>query len=334
MIFDPNQTEFLNDSQRAVWMYGTHIVPLEVSLKDIDDEETREGCTQIYDCSMEILEDLYNHSDEIIENPRWYLGDYLLWLITGDKPNKKHREEYERFLKRIPKYGFVYDEALDSWSNDRYPLFFEYFIRLAALAKERKQNLGGYFRRCDFRLFAKQIKLTMDDLLRPLSNVNSAYALSVHEYAVSSGMKMQMKDPYLFRYIYKKLYSLEISNNPFRIEISYRLDNGKHVSDQYERFMSIVEKEPDSEELIRYIQGGACVCNSCSGTKKVNQRCGKWVELNGVRRLLSKCHPAIGKIRRGPHNTAYTDYDIKMLKRMIDIRIEQIDTYLGNPPKE
>ena len=46
MIFDVNQTEFVSEKQKEVWQTGTHIVPLEVSLADVKDEETREGCRQ------------------------------------------------------------------------------------------------------------------------------------------------------------------------------------------------------------------------------------------------------------------------------------------------
>ena len=148
MLFDPNQTEFSSDFQRIIWQYGTHIVPLEISLADIEDEETREGCMQIYDCTMEILTDMYNHPEEHKERPRWYTGDYLAWLTNGNKPMKKHSDEYLRYLQKIPQFGFEYDKDLNAWSNERYPLFFEYFPRLVTLAKERKQNLGGYLNRC------------------------------------------------------------------------------------------------------------------------------------------------------------------------------------------
>jgi hypothetical protein len=325
MIFDVNQTEFTDDFQREVWRFGTHIVPLEVSLADVEDEETREGCKQIYDCTMEILADMYCHPEEYTQRPRWYTGDYLAWIAAGSKPMKKHSEEFSRYLRNIPQFGFIYDEDTEAWSNERYPLFFEYFPRLASLAKERKQNMGGYLDRRDFRLFARRIRLTLDDLLRPLADTERAYALELHAYAVAKGMKVEMKDPYTFRYIYKKLYSLEIHNNPFCVRVPYGLDNGRHVPGQFERFLAAAESQPDADELTRYIQGGICVCNSCNGTKKPGERCSHWVEIHGARRLVAMCHPAISKYRRGTRNEAYYPEDIRMLKRMIDVRLAQID---------
>jgi len=326
MVFNVNQTKFASENQRIVWQFGTHIVPLEISLADVDDPETREGCMQIYDCTMEILSDMYLHPESYKERPRWYTGDYLAWLVNGSNPMKKHSSEFLRYMQTIPKFGFSYDEDLGVWTNDRYPMFFEYFRRLVSLAKERKQNLGGYLDRRDFRLFAKRITLTLGDLLRPLSDTDRIYALQLHEYAIVKGIKAEMKDPYTFRYIYKKLYSMEIHNNPFFVLILYRLDNGKYISGQFESFLEIAEAQPDASELVRYIQGGIYVCTCCNGTKKANERCGHWVEICGARRLSSSCHPAISKYRRGSYNPAYTEEDIRLLKRMIDLRILQLDS--------
>ncbi|NCA67708.1 MAG: hypothetical protein EOM87_06570 [Clostridia bacterium] len=241
---------------------------------------------------------------------------------------KKHNDAFLRYLERIPRFGFSYDAYLDRWSNDRYPLFCDYFTRFVVLAKERKQNMGGYLDRCDFRLFSKRIILTLDDLMRPLSDIERAYCLELHKYAVSKGMKIDMKDPCFFRYIYKKLYSVEIQNNPLNVRVIYRLNNGKHIPDQFERYLAVVDNQTDKNELYNYIQGGICVCNACNGIKKANARCGRWVDIKGARRLSSMCHPAISKYRRGTNNTAYTDKDIKMLKRMIDVRVEQIDQFI------
>lgn len=334
MLFDPNQTEFSNDYQLIIWQFGTHIVSPTVSLADVEDEETREGCMQIYDCTMEILTDMYNHPEEYTERPRWYTGDYLAWLTTGSKPMKKHSDEYSRYLQKIPQFGFEYDEDLNAWSNERYPLFFEYFPRLVSLAKERKQNLGGYLDRRDFRLFAKRILLTLDDLIRPLSNTERAYFRELHKYAVAKDMKVEMKDPYTFRYIYKKLYSFSLHNLPARISVPYRLDNGRFVPNQFERFLEAAEQQLDAGELIEYIKNNIGICDGCryraEGRKKPNERCGQWVDIHGTKRLLALCNTAISKYHRGKPFLIYKDEDIQMLKRMIDVRIAQVDKFIAD----
>lgn len=327
MFFDVNQTEFKSDKQKEVWQVGTHIVPLDVSLADVKDEETREGCRQIYSCIMEILTELYENADEYVYTPRWYTGDYLAWLTGSATPLKKHQNEYERFLAMLPQFGFVCEDGV--WTNERYPLFLEYFPQLVLLAKERKKNLGGYLARLDFRLFADKIKLTMDDLLRPLSDRDKEFCLVMHQYAVSRKLKIEMKDPYTFRYLYKKLYVLELHNNPFRITVPYGLDNGKRVSGQLQRYLDIVEQQPDSEGLYEYLKGGIRICTGCDGRRKASERCGEWADLHGARRLTAACIPTISQSRRGRTVTPYTAYDVMMLQRMLDIRLKQIDDYMS-----
>lgn len=330
MFFDRNQSDFISEKQRIIWQYGTHIVPLEVSLADVDDNETREACVQIYDCVIEILTDMYNNPEEYSEHPHWYTGYYLVCLANSENPTKKHSEEYSRYLKIIPRFGFIYNKDIGKWSNERFPLLFEYFPRFTQLDNERKKCLGGYIERLDFRIFAKKVKLTIDDILHPLPDAEREYCFEMHNHALSKGLKVQIKDPYCIRYIYKRLYSLEISNNPFRITVSYRLDNGKRVEDQFDRFFDVMNAQPDKDELIEYLKGGIRVCDACGGKKKPNERCGKWVELNGSRRLISMCLSSVSKYRRGLRISDYNEDDIRILKRMLDIRIIQIDKYLSD----
>ena len=330
MIFNPNQTTFSSEKQREVWMYGCHITPLSVSLADVHDEETREACTQIYSCIMEILTELYEHAGEYPNTPRWYTGDYLIWMLTGSKPIKHHAAEYSRFLTTLHQYGFVYDEKTEGWFNEKYPLFCEYYPRMAQLFKERKKNLGGYLGRLDFRLFADKIRLTTDDLFFPLSDRDAAFCREMHEYALSKGLKLEMKDPYVFRYIYKKLYALELKNNPFGIFVVYRLDNGKHIPDQLDRLIAVAEEQSDGEVLMEYIKKGICICTGCGGTKKPEVRCGLWTVIGGARlRASVYCHAAIGKMRRGKSDPDFHPEDVEMMKRLLDVRLIQIDRYLN-----
>ena len=190
--------------------------------------------------------------------------------------------------------------------------------------------LRRLYRTVGFSVICKKVKLTIDDILHPLPDAEREYCFEMHNHALSKGLKVQIKDPYCIRYIYKRLYSLEISNNPFRITVSYRLDNGKRVEDQFDRFFDVMNAQPDKDELIEYLKGGIRVCDACGGKKKPNERCGKWVELNESRRLISMCLSSVSKYRRGLRITDYNEDDIRILKRMLDIRIIQIDKYLSD----
>jgi len=180
---------------------------------------------------------------------------------------------------------------------------------------------------------AKRIKPTLDDLLRPLSNIEQAYFQELHEYAITKGMKIKIENEFYFRYTYKKLYSLVLRTNPTRIIVPYEL---KNTPDKFQRFLAITEKQPDADALIEYIQGNVGICDGCAANvvsrerdrkKGIKKSCGYyWVDIRGAKRL-SCAASTINKYRYGKESI-FDDKDIQMLKRMIDIRVIQIDNLL------
>jgi len=90
--------------------------------------------------------------------------------------------------------------------------------------------------------------------------------------------------------------------------------------------MKIAETQSDSEELIAYIQKEVCACDACGGRKTASERCVKeWTDIKGKRKLLAGCRTDITKWKAPKSNLVYSDYGMKMLKRMVDIRLEQLD---------
>jgi len=177
---------------------------------------------------------------------------------------------------------------------------------------------------------AKRIKPTLDDLLRPLPDTEQAYFLELHQYAIAKGMKVKIENEAYFRYAYKKLYSLVLRTNPTRIIVPYEL---KNIPDKFERFLEIAENQPDADALIKYMQDSIGVCDGCAANvvsrerdkkKGIKKSCGYyWVDIRGAKQL-SCFASTINKYRYGK-DTIYTDEDIQLLKRMVDIRIMQID---------
>ena len=86
-------------------------------------------------------------------------------------------------------------------------------------------------------------------------------------------------------------------------------------------FIEIAKQQPDSAELIAYIQQEITRCSNCN-----NANCsGRTADVAGVKRRLAYCHTEISKAHRPESERVYTDYDVTMLKRMIDVRFLQVE---------
>ena len=294
MKFDINQTEFPSPKHKSIWDLWRQIVPLDISLADISDHEMREGCTQIYNWTQEYLEAMYNNPD--------------------------------KYRKGIDFSAYELDNIIDDERVDliqKYPLFCKYYKLFLDASTNRKVNRDSYVTYRDFRIFATKYKRSIDDLLRVLPDKLKGYALEMHEYVLSKGVKLESHIYYSrFRYKHKKQSILSLSKNSWRgVPLDIAVPYNK-----FSTFMQMVDLQADHKELTSYIQKEICACDACAGAKNVNKRCSKrWVEINGKKRLLASCHSDISKWKAPKSNLAYTDYDIKMLKRLVDIRFDQVN---------
>jgi len=323
MNFDPNETKFASDYHHLIWQHGLQIVPLEISLADIEDKETRIACIQIYDCTMEILADMCNQPEAYTTNPSNYTVTYLAWLLEGKQvaPFKRDAEAFAHYLPKVTQFGFIYDDDINEWTNHRYPLFCDYFTRFVALYKKRKKNMGDYTQRLDFRLFAKRVIHTFDDLLRPMPDTERIYFAALREYVLANGMKEKKEGPHFFRYIYKEKVSLELRSLPTRISVPFG---------EFEQFLALAEKEADADALIDYLLNNITICDGCAANiasrqrEKEKKKCGYyWVAIRDAKRL--SCVASRITTSQYSRPRALSDGDVEMLKRMIAIRIAQLD---------
>ncbi|GHU38331.1 hypothetical protein FACS1894105_12100 [Clostridia bacterium] len=323
MIFDVNQTEFVSNYQKEVWVLGTHVIPLDVSLAKINDPELAEWCKQVYAVTMEILTDMYdNPQDYDCAIPNIYLELFFRRYADGKGSApikvKKQKELNEHILNRLERFGFVLNGG--DLVNVRYPLFVKYRNLL-----NQSFDFGSTIP-CDFRLLIKPYKRTTDDLLRPLSDIYKPYWRELFEYAQDKGAKLESRKDHMFRWVYDKRFVLILTNRPPCVEIPYRLNNGGgNIAQSLGLYLDLARNQPDANKLIKYIQDNLCVCNACNGQKSAGQRCQNWVDIDGKRRLAAICHTAIGRTKHGSHLEPYTAGDVEMLKRMIDLRIMQLD---------
>lgn len=318
MPFDPNQTQFVSDFQREVWNYGIHMVPLTVSLRDIIIPEVREGCAQVYHCTMELLTDIFHHSEEYEQTEPM---DYLLWIfewVSGKRKVpvrvKKVKGLYEHILTAIAKFGFAVEG--EAMVNTRYPLFMKYWWML--------HNKGSTLS-CDFRVLAPKYRpsysTTREDFLRPLCDKEKILATELYDYALSIGAKRAPHNQYRpYCFVYQKKHVLVLGNaQGLFAAVPYKNQyTAQDSTEAMERFMVLVEQQPDAKELIPYLQQGIMVCNNCKTTQ-----CGKRViEIGGIKRQIAGCRPEFGKPRKQP---GYTKQDVAMLKRLMDIRMQHIE---------
>lgn len=351
MIFDVNQTTFPTPRHKAIWDLGRQIVPLGISLADITDPEIREGCMQIYNWTQDYYEDIFNNPDkysgytpyemfrlldDVVEGQCNTTVDYL---IVGNKSgyNKRLLNLKKTHLPDLPllfELNVSDDSETIFLTCKKYPLFCKYFKLFYKTALARKLNRIEYLIFNDFRVLALKYNRTFDDLLRVLPDKFKEYAVELHEYVLSKGAKLEAHKNYgRFFYYYKKNHLLELSqgiSTPLKIESSFysfrTVENSFEKS--YKSYMEIAESQLDYNEIITCIQNGIRVCNACGIKKKIPKRCGIWKDIHGKRRLI--CKGGIISVKRAAPLSLldYNDYDIKMMKRLLDIRCEQIDNFL------
>jgi len=336
MRFDPNQVDFPSPRHRAIWDEGRRIVPLEVSLADIADPEMIEGCTQIYNWTQEYFARIYEAPEQFAGYTPFgmfrLLDDVAECRASADDgfqlspPKMKQLNNLRK--DHLPDLSLVGLEIVDGPEhkmlvNPKHPLFCKYFKLFYDAAYKKKVNRLDYLACCDFRVLAPKYKRAFDDLLRTLPDALKAYAMEMNNYALAKGAKLESPVYYyFFKYKYKKENLLMLKRNSWRhapldIAVPYgSLDD----------FLAIAEAQPDGKALIAYIRKELCVCDACDGGKNASTRCAKnWVYIDGARRLPAGCHQGISKWKASRRNLEYSDYDVQMLKRMIDLRIMQID---------
>jgi len=338
MIFNVNQTEFQNEFQKQIWEYGIRVLPLEITLPSVDDPETRDGCTQIYNFTHELLEDMYNNP-----TPQKYGGNasyYIIYVIrewirrsSFDESglrlvfnedfinNKKMFEKHFNLpFNYVCKFGFsCSDENEDKIiSNSEYPLFLKYWHKMYQMGPKKGTDWMVYIMTCDFRHFNKNkktTKKTIEEVLRYVPEKQFPYLMELHKHAIEKGAKFE---PTVNNYRYK--YENEwIYDGGVRIPLS--ANNAKR-KDGLQLFMSAVNNQPDKDKLIRYIQNNITLCTpECRWCNNKSKRSSKIVDVFGNKKLLCVNHYTLaieGKL--DSENENINNEEVALLKRMIDLR--------------
>lgn len=334
--FDVNQTGFPSDQSRGIWFLGKEIIPLAISLADISDAEMRKGCMQIRRATMEMLSDLYATPEQYSPH---HLGILLARLIKcgaviGESgyiwsmPSDVFRKQVGRLRDSelmLQKLGFKPSVvgAQTVLSNKKHPLLLKSWPPFLAACQKRGVNTLS----CDFRVFGAKFKLTLEDFLRTHADRDRAYFKELHEYAVSKGAKLNTHFEYRrFRYIYRSECVLIFEDSEMKpcvvVPYNNQYSRKRNSWTSFDLFMAAVDAQPDRDELVRYIQKQISVCQTCS-----DRGCGHWLDIHGVRRMAAACHPEISKCLESDGSRSALADDIRMLKRMMDMRVVQTERF-------
>jgi len=351
MLFDVNQTEFPTQRHKAIWNEGRQVVPLEVSLADITDPEMREGCTQIYNWTREYFEKIY-------EDPNQFSGYtphgmFRLLDVAAKKTDVAdgglviNSRKYKQIVSVVKKYlkdslsdlSLVGLEIIDCPGyklliNKKYPLFCKYFKLFSDGSYRKPINSLSYILYNDFRVFAPKYNRTLDDLLRVIPDRIKPYAAEMDAYALAKGAVIEQHKTYAqYRYKYKNRYILVMQNTYndtiLDIAVPYRGAGDGYFGG----FGKWVEIQPDKDEIAAFIQKEICTCyRGCggSGSEDNPMGCDKaGTDIFGVNRHITQCVRSVSRLVPMENCAEYNDYDIKMLKRLIDIRMIQLE---NEPP--
>jgi len=328
MRFDVNQTDFPSEFQRDIWQRGIKVMPLEISLTGIDDPDTREGLTQVYNFTLDLFRDMYDNPEKY--KPDNYkdintMENFLRTAISGQFDDSR--------LNLLASTG--YSRSGDgNIINDKYPLLLKYASDFISLVFKKTPKAPGknwgIILKCDFRCFSKVKTRGIEDLLYTLSDQNRVCFKELHDYVTAKGAK---KEPGRYRYKHKNEHIICFDWEP-SILISYRLKNGNSLK----KFIAEVNIQPDKNELLSYIQNKTSICNHC-GTST----CKAYVEFfictpnDSIRhhhfKDVDKSKIKIEGIEfnRGcfyhPDEITqpFTSNATKIMKRLIDIRFAQIE---------
>lgn len=113
MEWDKEQKEFENPLQYFLWRQTMNLIPLDISISNIQEDDLQHGCIDLYHYIFDAFQDVYKHPQLYAVNPiekvdgkssdRIYFQRFFLYLILElsiDLNDKMYYIHYEK-LKRL-----------------------------------------------------------------------------------------------------------------------------------------------------------------------------------------------------------------------------------------
>jgi len=358
MFFDLNQTKFKSELHRIIWTMGRQVVPFEISTAEITDNEMLEGLKQVYDFAVEHYLNVFANPDvylniidrmnaylnsvykEIIENKVERMLNYFNYLpankaiqTEGEWVIKTAAENDEtlEMLDLLAPMGIRYEikEDLNLLNkqprtliikNVKYPLFIKYLSLFHTANSKNKVYASSYITFCDFRVFNKRYSKTVEETMRLIPANERKFVTHFYDFFMSINAKPKPRADIHneFTFKYKKQSVLTIKDDG-----SMNIHLGQHPkNDSADYFFNAIENLPNKDEFKAFIVENNRHCKGCKG--KSFEKCSGRHETNlpDKHRYLCLHTFRINKATREKY-----DYDLyaKMLKQVLDLRIESID---------
>ena len=346
MEFDKNQTIFESADQKKIWKVGRKILPFDITSVYITDPEMLEGCKQIYEFTMEWYGNMFANPEIYKTNRNCYLSSEHFWhlirtnanvsmsgndWVVKDKNNHITAPSFFSVYDPLVRHGLTYeiiDKNTAVFRNEKYPLLLKYYKMF--IEKCAKHPTGGYtfVYFCDFRIFKKGYKISLEDATLYRSDKDRNTFSLLENYLKERGCNFSVDNFLCINVTYKNENIMGIGIFPYKAEgdlsrVMINLNNKTNNGiDEY--IIKRIEESPDKDEMINFIQRNINCCNACGGKKHYTKRCGRWTDVFGRRLMLCGYYLA-KRIKKNIETIEYTDYDMEMFKRVIEMRIDKID---------
>ena len=323
MLFDKNQTAFPSPVHKRIWYFGTHLLPLEVTLPDeiraAIGEELSESCAQMrrfFDC---MFAEMYMTADRYNPWPQYIFRLFIDLALIGEAGEDcllVPRAAYDALIKKTARSKPFKDDkklgldltkrllALElvglkiqmqgdfaKLSNLSYPKMFEAMKIMSEVTAKEKVSMANSFTYCDFRRLVKGYKYDKNEnALVFLSDRDKATVKELDTIAKSHGLKPYITKGHCpgYGFQYKlgttTLMSMSLLGNEVRLCLSTPFDIDNPST--IEPFLNAVAERGDDIKLFltKYVHR----CRVC------NPNC--WFFTSGINRI-----PLYGKNNRLCH---------------------------------
>jgi hypothetical protein len=341
MDFDKDREVFVSEKQMQLWDLGRNLIPSEISLADIKDDDFKECCLQLYQCAYDSYSDALNNMELYSEYDSNFFISMMCCLVECSElldngslliNERKNFKSYktvvgdtERF-RIFERQGIFIekDDGVSLVSSRKYPgslkaLYRMYHEEPKCVKYDYQRAI--YLSRCDFRIFTKGFSPDFNDLLRPLPDKHRKCLLELHHHAISRRAKPD-KRSYLDIQCYTYMGHHVMDVHPDKIVMMLTHKGDLHDfpcdnNDRYNNFINEVKNSEQADKLIPFCIENVRYCSWCRKSLKDSPRCHIWLDIFGSRQML--CKAGVIEIKNIDLQNVW------IYKQLLDIRIKVID---------